>query len=327
MTTDIDRDIHRSIEPAVRLLVSGILLLVSAAIAVFQLSAQPNSWLAPNVWLWAVAFAMVIFAVVAYVLPMRESHAVELSTLSLRPLPQEATSQSYDLRDSIQFYDRVADIYDARLTRQYLDTLRAAADLLQGCYPDRSRQLSVLDVGAGTGQFIRLLEGAKRIQWTCLEPANGMASVLRRFFEGPPIVPTIYQAGLEDASRMVGANRFDAITINSVLSSLAALPEFRLLADLLTDGGVLLISDGHPDIKSETQTFRVRALDGIHSLKIEHRAPSEVALAVARSGQFEQVGYERTITKAGRLYSYVLCFKKVMAPVNRNALAPEKSDA
>ena len=99
--------------------------------------------------------------------------------------------------------------------------------------------------------------------------------------------------------------------MNSMLSSLPSLPEFSRLSELLTDDGILVISDGHPDIKSENQTFRVRALDGIHSLQIEHRAPSEISLAVTRTGQFEQVGHERNITKAGRLYSYVLCFRRV----------------
>lgn len=311
MTSEVDHDLHRSIEPAVRLIVSGIFALCSVAVAIFQLSGQPNSWLAPNAWLWAVSTVMGLIAIVVYVQPVRDARSAEGNALSLRPTPQEPTNHAYTVDESIRFYDHVADIYDARLTRQYLDTLRTAADQLLEAFPDKTRQISVLDVGAGTGQFIRLLEGAKRVQWTCLEPASGMTSVLRRFFEGPPISPAIFQIGLEDAAAYVGGLQFEAITMNSMLSSLPVLPEFSRLSELLTDDGVLIISDGHPDIKSENQTFRVRALDGIHSLKIEHRAPSEIALAVTRTGQFEQMGHERNITKAGRLYSYVLCFRRV----------------
>lgn len=317
MTSEVDRDLHRSIEPAVSLVVSGIFALGSVAIAIFQLSSQPNAWLAPNAWLWAVSAAMALVAGIVYLQPVRSTGNPDGNTLSFRPKPQEPTSHAYSLAESIRFYDRVADIYDARLTRQYLDTLRTSADLLLEAFPDRSRQLSVLDVGAGTGQFIRLLEGAKRVQWTCLEPASGMTTVLRRFFEGPPVSPTIYEIGLEDAAAFVSGRRFEAITMNSMLSSLPSLPEFSRLTELLSDDGVLLISDGHPDIKSDAQTFRVRALDGIHSLQIEHRAPSEIALAVTQTKQFEQVGHERNITKAGRLYSYVLCFRKV-AKIARN---------
>lgn len=311
MTTEVDQDVHRSIEPAMRLIISGLLVFASVVIAIFQLSGQPNVWIVPNKWLWVVVAVMGAIAVVVYTLPVRRIRNLESNTLSLRPKPQEPTSHSYSLKESIRFYDQVADVYDARLTREYLDTLRTTADLLLESFPDRSRQISVLDVGAGTGQFIRLLEGAKRVQWTCIEPANGMTSVLRRFFEGPPILPTIYEIGLEDIMKFVDGRRFEAITVNSMLSSLPELPDFSRLVELLTDDGILLISDGHPDIKVENQTFRIRALDGIHSLQIEHRAPSEITHAVTRTGQFVQVGHERNITKSGRLYSYVLCFRKV----------------
>ena len=319
MNSEVDHDLHQSIEPAVRLIVSGIFALGSVTVAIFQLSSQPNTWLAPNPWLWAVSAVMGLISIVVYIQPVRSSRSADGNTLSLRPKPQEPTNHAYSVEESVRFYDCVADIYDARLTRQYLDTLRTAADLLLEAFPDRSRQISVLDVGAGTGQFIRLLEGAKRVQWTCLEPAGGMTGVLRRFFDGPPISPTIFEIGLEDAAAFVGERRFEAITMNSMLSSLPSLPEFSRLSELLTDDGILLISDGHPHIKSENQTFRVRALDGIHSLQIEHRAPSEISLAVTRTGQFEQVGHERNITKAGRLYSYVLCFRRVTL-LQRNQL-------
>ena len=213
--------------------------------------------------------------------------------------------------DAIAFYDRIADVYDARLTREYLDTLRESADRLLTAFADRGRRLWVLDVGAGTGQFVRLLEGARRIHWTCIEPSSGMAHVLRRFFEGPPVSPDIVGIGLEDAPRYLQGKKFDAISLNFVLSSLESLPDFSSFYDLLVPDGILVVSDGHPDIRSESSSFRMRCMDGIHALSIRHRPSSEMAHAITRGGLFAQADAETTVTKKGRLYSYVLCFRKV----------------
>lgn len=309
MSSEVDQDLHRSIEPAVRYIVSGVFALLGIAVAIFQLAGQPNSWLAPNPLLWVVCLVAGAVATVLYVFPVKRPKQIA-GPISLRPTSQRETRFAYSAKDSVRFYDRVADIYDARLTRQYLDTLRATADILLEAFPSASRPIAVLDVGAGTGQFIRLLERTKSVDWTCLEPSNGMADVLRRFFDGPPVRPKIFQIGLEDAPRFVGDERFDAIVMNSMLSSLQTLPDFDRIATLLKDRGVLLISDGHPDIKSDEKSFRIEAIDGVHSLDIEHRAPSEISFLVTRSGGFEQVGHEVNITKGEKLYSYVLCFRK-----------------
>lgn len=309
MSTEVDRDLHRSIEPAIRLIVAGVFALVGLVLAVFQIAGYPNAWVSPNPWLWTMSGASFLLAVIVYLMPVQSPPMP--ARQSLRPSETEPSAYDYKVSQAIEFYDRIADIYDARLTREYLDTIRCAADVLLQSFSDQTRQISVLDVGAGTGQFIRLLEGAKRVDWTCIEPSRGMAFVLRTFFDGPPVGARIHEVAWEDAERYLSSRRFDAIAMNSVLSSLEVMPDFSRLADLLERDGVLIISDGHPDIRDANRSFRIRALNGVHTLRIEHHIPSEVALAVTRSGQFRVIGTEKTITKGGRLYSYVLSFRKV----------------
>lgn len=308
MSVEVDRDLHRSIEPAVRLLVAGLFALISLALLVFLIAGAPNAWLSPNPWLGLIACVSFLLAAVVFLRPVQ---GLATPHQSLRPDESEISARDYKVAEAIEFYDHVADIYDARLTREYLDTIRCAAAALLEEFADSGRKIEVLDVGAGTGQFVRLLEGTGRVEWTCIEPSNGMASRLRAFFDGPPVGVRVYEISLEDIPRFLPDRRFDAITLNSVLSSLEQLPDFSRFAGMLKEDGVLVISDGHPDIRTENRSFRIRALDGVHTLHIEHRGQAEVTLAAMRTGWFQLLGHEKTITKKGRLYSYVLCFRKM----------------
>ena len=323
MTDLVDKDLHRSIEPAIRLVISGVFALLGIALAIFQVAGEATPWLKPNPGLWYVAVGSFTLACIVFLVPVRSRAVAALAETELRPAESEASAKEYVVSEAIAFYDRIADVYDARLTREYLDTLRESADRLLSAFPDGGRRLRVLDVGAGTGQFVRLLEGAKRIHWTCIEPASGMAHVLRRFFEGPPVSPEIVGIGLEDAPRYLKEKTFDAISLNFVLSSLESLPDFASFYDLLAPDGVLVVSDGHPAIRSATSSFRMRCMDGIHALNIIHRPSSEVAHTITRGGLFVQSESESTVTKKGRLYSYVLCFRKVNS--QRYALMSSRS--
>lgn len=311
MSDLIDKDVHKSIEPAIRLIIAGIFALLAIALAIFQISGVDTPWVKPNPGLWAVAAAAFLLACTVFLIPVRAKANEGATAGQLRPAESEASTKEYAVSEAISFYDRIADVYDARLTRENLDSLRESADRLLNFFPDVGRRLHVLDIGAGTGQFLRLLEGAKRIEWTCIEPASGMAQVLRRFFEGPPVSPEILGVSLEDAPRYLQGRTFDAISVNFVISSLESIPDFSPMHNLLGADGVLIISDGHPDIRNASPAFRMRCVDGIHALRIEHRASSQVAYEVAKSGLFMQSSAESTVTKKGRLYSYVLCFRKV----------------
>ena len=311
MSDLIDREVHKSIEPAVRLVIAGVFALVAIALAIFQVSGADTPWVKPNPGLWAIAAASFLLACVVFFIPVRLKANEGVNVAELRPAESEASTTEYAVSDALSFYDRIADVYDARLTRENLDTLRESADRLLNSFPDVRQQLHVLDIGAGTGQFLRLLEGAKRIHWTCIEPAVGMAHVLRRFFEGPPLSPEILGVGLEDAPRYLQGKTFDAISVNFVISSLESIPDFSAVHSLLGANGVLIVSDGHPEIRSASSAFRVRCVDAIHALRIEHRPSSQVAYEITKSGLFVQSDAESTVTKKGRLYSYVLCFRKM----------------
>ena len=311
MSDLIDREVHKSIEPAVRLVIAGVFALLAIALAIFQISGADTPWVKPNPGLWAIAAVALLLACVVFLTPVRSKAIEGINVAALRPAESEASTTEYSVSEALLFYDRIADVYDARLTRENLDTLRESADRLLNSFPDVRQQLRVLDIGAGTGQFLRLLEGAKRVHWTCIEPAVGMAQILRRFFEGPPLSPEILGVGLEDVPRYLQGRTFDAITLNFEISSLESIPDLSAVHSLLGENGVLIVSDGHPAIRSASSAFRVRCVDAIHALRIEHRPSSQLAYEITKSGLFVQWHAESTITKKGRLYSYVLCFRKV----------------
>ena len=311
MSDLIDKEVQKSLEPAVRLVIAGIFALLGIVVAIFQVSGVDTPWVKPNQGLWVVDAVVFLIACVFFLTSVRSKTNEEVSAVELRPSESEASTTEYAVSEALSFYDRIADVYDARLTREYLDTLRESADRLLNSFPGVNQQLYVLEIGAGTGQFLRLLEGAKRIHWTCIEPAIGMAQILRRFFEGPPLSPEILGVSLEDVPRYLQGRTFDAITVNFVISSLESIPDFSPVYNLLGANGVLIVSDGHPEIRSASSAFRVRCVDGIHALRIEHRPSSQVAYEITKSGLFVQSGDVSMVTKKGRLYSYVLCFRKV----------------
>lgn len=306
----IDKDVHRSIEPAVRLIIAGIFALLAIALAIYQISGVDTPWVKPNTGLWVVVSGAFLIAYFVLRTPVRPKANEVFTIAQLRPAESEASTKEYAASEAITFYNRIAEVYDARLTRENLDTLRESADRLLNFFPDVTRKLHVLDIGAGTGQFLQLLEGSKRIEWTCIEPASGMAQVLRRFFEGPPVSPEILGVGLEDVPRYLQGRTFDAISVNFVISSLELIPDFSAVQNLLGTDGVLIVSDAHPNIRNASPAFRVQCEDGIHALRIEHRPSSQIAYEITKSGLFVQCGSESTITKKGSLYSYVLCFRR-----------------
>jgi SAM-dependent methyltransferase len=311
MTSQVEQDIHRSIGPATRLIVAGIFVLVACGLGCVELAMPANSYFVPNKGLWFFVVVLFICAVVVFIWPPARSGNTSPNNKSLRPQSIEVTDHTYSAALSINFYQQVADIYDARLTSYYLDTLRTAAELLLQNFLLKNQEIKALDIGAGTGQFLRLLEGTKRMQWTCLEPAHAMATTLRTFFQAPPVKAIVYEVGFEDMLPFIKGQRFDVICMNSLLSSMSTLPDFGVLCDLLSNDGILLITDGHPDIRKLDQEFRMRTMDGkIHSLEVMHRSSSEVISKVTNSGLFSQHGIEQNVSKKGNLYSYALCFKK-----------------
>lgn len=314
MNDQIDKEVHKSIEPAVRLIIASIFALLAIALAIFQTSGVATPWVKPNPGLWVVAAGAFLLACIVFLLPVRPKANKVYNIAQLRPAETEASTEEYAVSEAISFYDRIADVYDARMTRENLDTLRESADRLLNSFPDVMRRLRVLDIGAGTGQFLQLLEGAKRIEWTCFEPSSGMAQVLRKFFEGPPVSPEIFGVGLEDVPHYLQGRTFDAISVNFVISSLEIVPDFSAVHNLLGADGMLIVSDAHPDIRNVNPEFRVQCVDGIHALHIVHRASSQIAFEITKTGLFVQCGSESTVTKKGRLYSYVLCFRKASQP-------------
>lgn len=224
-----------------------------------------------------------------------------------RPSKDEKAKKEWEVSESIAFYNEIADVYDSRQTRENLDTLRTAADVLLEAFPDPLKKLSVLDVGAGTGQFQRFFEKARDINWTCIEPSLGMGQILRELFQGPPFHPNILSTHFEDAPRYL-SGKFDAIVLNFVISSLDKVPDLSVFRSILAPNGILIISDAHPDIRAVSPQFRVRSMDGIHALKIQHRSSAQVTHEVTKSGLYVSRGAERNVPKGSRLYSYVLSF-------------------
>ena len=66
MTDLVDKDLHRSIEPAIRLVISGVFALLGIALAVFQVSGVDNTWLKPNPGLWYVVVGSFVLTCIIF---------------------------------------------------------------------------------------------------------------------------------------------------------------------------------------------------------------------------------------------------------------------
>jgi 2-polyprenyl-3-methyl-5-hydroxy-6-metoxy-1,4-benzoquinol methylase len=314
MSDVIDKISHKSFEPVARLVLVVVVLLSAIFLIAFLIGPIPITIYGiqvqpiPIYWLLVILLFGLAFGIVKY---RFSDFGIESEALNdVRPSRSEKSEKRYAISDSISFYNSIAKKYDARLTREYLDTLRETANCVLDLTAKHVHPVQILDIGAGTGQFVRQLEGARRFEWTCIEPAVEMVNILRLLFDGPPLHPVIYGCSLLDVVRYVQTKKFDVVTLNSVISSMPSIPNLATLHSLLVRNGVLIISDGHPDIRKRDTAFRVRSGGEIHELAIEHRSTSEIVHAITHSGLFVQIDSEKTITKEAVLYSYVLCFRK-----------------
>ncbi|MBI4226695.1 MAG: class I SAM-dependent methyltransferase, partial [Candidatus Omnitrophica bacterium] len=94
------------------------------------------------------------------------------------------TTSSHCRKDTAPAYDRLAPQYDVRWARYVRETCDQALRYLDGPNPQR-----VLDVGCGSGEFLRRLRTRyPAAVLTGVDPSAGMLEVARRKFEHDPQV-------------------------------------------------------------------------------------------------------------------------------------------
>jgi ubiquinone/menaquinone biosynthesis C-methylase UbiE len=149
----------------------------------------------------------------------------------------EVVSVAFETEDH---YARLADKYDANWghTPQYVSNMRRnIATRLQVKSGDR-----VADVGAGTGLFLRAVEGviSPDLPIVCIDPSRPM---LDRLPDDPRLVPL--QATAEQVtSREIALpyDQLDAVLMKEVIHHVTDIPGMlQGMADLLAPGGRLLV--------------------------------------------------------------------------------------
>ena len=145
--------------------------------------------------------------------------------------------------ESVEFFDLIADQYDARNTSFVLD---AHKQIIREISPlvDKQERTNVLDVGSGTGRAIALHYFERQsVQWTALEPSEQMRKMFRANMDGSGMSWEVIDGGLSDLPKFEGKAPYDIVIMSLVLTSIEATPDLAGLIKLINKGGKLIIAD------------------------------------------------------------------------------------
>jgi SAM-dependent methyltransferase len=167
--------------------------------------------------------------------------------------------------DANIFYQAIAPNYDERnsanLLATHMDTIERIEQARTGKLAPR-----ILDLGGGTGQNIAThFFNDEHIRWDYVDSCPEMANQLQKHLAGRPLYRNLtMHVGDINRLQLLGfpQKAFDVIVLSLVLSSMPQLPDFGVIAALLSPGGSLVISDINPKYTQAHPYYEVRVEDG-----------------------------------------------------------------
>ena len=217
----------------------------------------------------------------------------------------------FETSNAVQFYNEIAERYDARQSDELLETqyavIRAARRTLSG--RDRA---TVLDLGGGTGAEIGTHFAPRdQLRWVYVDLSGSMVHLFSRNLRKAHMKTTIILGDAEEQAEFFieEGNRFDLVIMSWLLSSLPRSLSIEKLVPLLKADGRLIIADAHP------QNLKARPLYGVSlgekrvALRLRSVLASHLDKMAERAGLIEA---EEPVTVQGpenTHYSFVRVYR------------------
>jgi ubiquinone/menaquinone biosynthesis C-methylase UbiE len=152
----------------------------------------------------------------------------------------------YGLDRSVDFYNRISSIYDARNSEQLLETHMRIIHLINH-ETKNNAEFRILDIGGGTGKIIATqFFDKKNFHWCCVDPSKNMNSAFRMNMSVATIDFELFESSIYELPMELKERRFDIIVISCVLTSLSRDPDFSQIGSMLSENGILIIADIDP---------------------------------------------------------------------------------
>ncbi|KAL1953439.1 hypothetical protein VTO42DRAFT_2817 [Malbranchea cinnamomea] len=240
------------------------------------------------------------------------------STVMLGDAPNGAKGTNTIYLDTIEAYDQWAEVYDTDGNfLQALDTLEMQSLLpifLSLATNDGIRSLDAckfIDLGCGTGRnTLALQRAAPQATIIGLEPSSKMLDKAKKRLEAQ-IAEQGQQEGkvsiqsynlLDDSSASTGSLEYaDGIISTLVLEHVPAPRFFSAVANMLRPGGILLVTNMHPDMGAISQAGFVHPVtkDKIRPTSYAHTVEETIEAAAAAGlelvGEIKEQGVDEKL--------------------------------
>lgn len=214
----------------------------------------------------------------------------------------------FEAKESVSFYGMIADKYDERNTDELLQTHRAVVTEVKH-HVGLTLTSVILDIGGGTGRAIaELFFDSTSLKWIYVDACGGMAERFRKNMSGAPLRTEAHVMTLDEAYSAFPSGGVDVIVMSFLISSLSERPAFSKLAQLLCDGGVLIVADADPAYTRLRPYYNFAIDDERIALRTNPIHYLELRSLCEVSGFMEYAVHP--VMKRGVIYSYVAVFQK-----------------
>ncbi|WP_180772467.1 class I SAM-dependent methyltransferase [Vibrio parahaemolyticus] len=214
----------------------------------------------------------------------------------------------YQRENAQHFYGKIAEHYDERNTKflkeSHLSTVKHLKEAVQ-----HTDEAVILDLGGGTGINVAAhFFNRPKVTWNYVDFTPEMKVAFEKNVASADFK---YTATTSDLNQYLNQcnEKFDAVVISFVLTSLPYPLDMKKVINLLNDDGSLVIADIEPQYTAKHPEYAVKVNGEIHSLSV---APvNALELIEAASDVGLRLHFCQSIKKHdGERYAYVLRFKK-----------------
>ncbi|MDP2502646.1 hypothetical protein BCT47_25245 [Vibrio splendidus] len=214
----------------------------------------------------------------------------------------------YNKEFASQFYGKIAEKYDERNTQFLKDSHIITVRNLKEAIKDKE-SASILDLGGGTGINVAAhFFNRANVTWNYVDITPEMKVA---FEKNVMSASFSHNATTSDLNEFISTttDKYDAIVISFVLTSLPYQIDMKKLVDLLSPNGSLVIADIEPQYTEKYPEYLVTVGNEVHSLSVSPINALDLIESAENAGLNFQ--YCQSIKKNdGERYAYVLRFSK-----------------
>ena len=200
-------------------------------------------------------------------------HVYYRNTFEKKHYNEVHEEKQYNTDSSPDFYSAIAAEYDLRnstsLRQLHLEIVRRIRIERDKCPKEKFR---VLDLGGGSGRIIaEHFFSDSKMEWVNLDASSEMIANFNSNFSGSKMRVEAHKCNIliEKSFRKILSNqKFDIILLSYTLSSMAKNPNWAVVTDFLTKGGVLLIGEADASYLVRKPDFDVQSGSTVHKLKL-----------------------------------------------------------